>query len=215
MKTFALLLAFLLVSVFSYAQHPAHPDLVASTKAALQAQGVDLSGPCGAFAITRRVAWALRAEGVGLLSKPGGNNCEAMSTDYLVYQDGIGVDILGDAGGANTPAWQADYDPALLGRWVAPTDPGSVGQPPVVTPTPVTPSPVIFSDPAIIQRLMTLENEILIITAEQRQTKAVADQALAEIKAHRAGVQAVWSKVAIVAGPVVTGLTVWLQTRAK
>src|SRR5688572_15243198 len=49
---------------------------VAAVKERLRADGVDLIGPCGAFAITKRVAWGLRATGAGLLSKPYGNQCD-------------------------------------------------------------------------------------------------------------------------------------------
>jgi hypothetical protein len=78
---------------------------VAAVKAQLQSQGVDLTGPCGAFAITKRVAWGLRATGAGLLSKPGGNNCEGFAVDIICFPSGAIVDILGDAGGSNTPGW--------------------------------------------------------------------------------------------------------------
>ena len=102
------------------AQHTAHPDVVAAVKASLQAASIDLSGPCGAFQITKRVVWLLRSEGTGLLSKPGGNNCEGYSVDFVTYFDGSGVDILGDAGNANVPVWEeAEPVGALAGRWRA------------------------------------------------------------------------------------------------
>lgn len=88
---------------------PAEPTAtyVGRVKAQCQAEGINLSGSCGAFAITRRVAWGLRMHGIGLVSKPNGNNCEGYSVDYLCYQNGDGVDILGDAGGQNNPQWAA------------------------------------------------------------------------------------------------------------
>jgi hypothetical protein len=98
---------------------------VAAVKAMLQAQGVNLSGPSGAFAIVKRVAWGLRGFGVGLLSKPGGNNCEGYSVDYLVLPNGDGVDMLSDAGGTNGPQW--DVKPGEFAgsdRWRPPIDPG-------------------------------------------------------------------------------------------
>ena len=98
--------------------------LVSDITTGLLFRGVDLTGPCGAFQITKRVAWELRHTGCGLLSKPGGNHCAGYSVDYVVFRDRYGVDILGDAGGANTPAWNVDRDPALLDRWRAPIDPG-------------------------------------------------------------------------------------------
>ena len=120
---------------------PNHQNLVATVKAALLAQGADLSGPCGAFRITKNVAWALRSEGAGLLAKPSGNNCEGYATDIVMYPDGAIFDILIDGGGANTPAWNAGapvnpngYRPAI--------DPGPVPVPvPTPTPPPTTPPP--------------------------------------------------------------------------
>jgi hypothetical protein len=100
-------------------------EYVAAVKAQLQAQGVNLSGPCGAFAITKRVAWGLRHLGCGLLSKPSGNNCEGFATDIVMFRDQGGqiIDILGDGGGNNTPSWGVTdtVDPS---RWRAPVDPG-------------------------------------------------------------------------------------------
>jgi hypothetical protein len=97
---------------------------VAAIKAQLKAQGVDLSGPCGAFAITKRVAWGLRHLGCGLLSKPSGNNCEGFATDIVMFKDQGGqiIDVLGDGGNSNTPLWTVTdtVDPA---RWRAPVDP--------------------------------------------------------------------------------------------
>jgi len=96
---------------------------VAAVKAQLEAQGVNLLGPCGAFAITKRVAWGLRARGAGLLSKPGGNQCDGYATDVIVFQDGRGFDLLGDGGGQNTPSFnETDVDDAP-GRWRPPVQP--------------------------------------------------------------------------------------------
>jgi hypothetical protein len=112
-----------------------HRDIVARVKAGLEARGISLAGPCGAFEITKRVAWQLRAEGAGLLDKPGGNNCQGYSVDYVVYQDGRGADMLGDAGGANEPRWSEEVDPAFVSRWRPAMDPGDNGEPPHPSPT--------------------------------------------------------------------------------
>jgi hypothetical protein len=82
-----------------------HSEIVATVKRELEARGVDLSGACGAFQITKRVAWRLRGEGAGLLSKPGGNNCEGYSVDIVAYPGGVIFDMLGSSGGANNPQW--------------------------------------------------------------------------------------------------------------
>lgn len=92
---------------------------VAKAKADLQAQGVDLSGPCGAFRITNLVAWRFRPS-YGHLIKQGGNRAiirtdgtcvsgdvapgPGYATDYIIDRaTGFGWDVLGDGGGANTP----------------------------------------------------------------------------------------------------------------
>ena len=81
-------------------------ELVLATKQRLLQQGHDLTGPCGAFAITSRVAWALRDDGgAGLLDKPTGNNCQGFAVDIICYPNGDIYDILGDAGGENRPTW--------------------------------------------------------------------------------------------------------------
>lgn len=102
-------------------------SLVQSVKDGLIARGAPLSGACGAFSITKRVAWALRASGGGLLSKPSGNNCEGYSTDIVAFK-GVGVtrifDMLIDGGGTNGPTWSEGTPIAGLDRWRAAVDPG-------------------------------------------------------------------------------------------
>jgi len=108
---------------------------VIAIKQELVLRGVNLSGPCGAFEITKRVAWKLRAEGVGLVAKDGGNNCQGYSTDLVQYKDGsLWVDILGDGGGENKPMWitHTDTTPSV---WRAAIDPGD---PIVPVPPPAT-----------------------------------------------------------------------------
>lgn len=99
---------------------------VAAVKHQLEARGVDLSGACGAFAITKRVAWGLRGQGAGLLSKPGGNNCNGFATDIIMFDNGNkAVDILSDGGGSNGPTWAAiDVDDGP-GRFRRPEDPNA------------------------------------------------------------------------------------------
>ncbi len=92
---------------------------VAQMKALLMGQGWDLSGPCGAFLITKHVAWGLRDRGYGLLSKPGGNNCEGYATDIVMRRQANGdiIDILGDAGNGNVPMWNDPSDHVDPARW--------------------------------------------------------------------------------------------------
>lgn len=96
---------------------------VAAVKTQLISEGVDISGACGAFQITKRVAWGLKDSGAGLLSKPSGNNCEGYATDIVIYQDGRAFDILGDGGGANIPNWQSTDVDDPSGRWRPPVQP--------------------------------------------------------------------------------------------
>lgn len=108
-----------------------HLDVVQAVKAELEAAGVSLSGACGAFRLTNRVA--LRV-GFKLLRKAGGNRAIPQSdgscldgdhgsgpgyaTDYLIDPVTFyGYDILGDGGGANNPQWgEPETDPDMVKR---------------------------------------------------------------------------------------------------
>lgn len=130
-------------------------DVVAKVKADLEARGIALSGPCGAFEITRRVAWILKDEGAGLLAKPSGNNCNGFSVDVVCYRDGTWVDCLVNAETENRPAWQVGADRLDPTRWAAPADPGDV-----------LPTPAPGGDPAPaagdeIDRLVTNSEHLI------------------------------------------------------
>ena len=118
-----------------------HGDVVAAVKADLVARGVDLSG-VKAFEITKRVAWALRAEGAGVYFKNYGNMTpDGYAVDIIEYPDGSYVDILGDAGGANTPAWGIAPDKLDPGKYRPAFDPGDTPAPqPQPEPQPPAPS---------------------------------------------------------------------------
>ena len=130
-----------------------HLNVVQAVKASLATE--DLSGPCGAFKITRRVAWQLRGEGAGLLHKPTGNRCEDRSVDIIVYPSGRIFDILIDGGGQNLPMWHeaTAVDP---GRWRAPTDPGDTTPPPP-PPPPSNLKPIIEK---LVTDLATLQQTV-------------------------------------------------------
>ena len=137
-RTLGLIVLLLVLPSMAWAQ----PEIVAQVKADLTARGVSLADSCGGFAITKRVAWRLRASGIGLVSKPSGNNCEGFSVDVLMYPDGRAFDILSDAGGANGPAWGA-IEPIESSRWRPPVDPGDGAAP---TPSvPSSPAPVVVT----------------------------------------------------------------------
>jgi hypothetical protein len=134
-------------------------ELVRSIKADLEARDVDLSGPCGAFQITKRIAWALRETGAGLHAKPYGNNCDGYSVDIVIWPDGKYFDCLQDAGGLNGPIWgehQGDaqfYRPAI--------DPGDAPQP-----EPLPPPVVDLS--AVLAAIAALSAKVdLILTTER------------------------------------------------
>jgi hypothetical protein len=83
-----------------------------------------------AFQVTKRVAWALRGEGAGLLIKNGGENIVAwrgylFSASRIVYPDGRLVKVVYDVGpgGANGPSWQDSGDYVDRSLYVSPMDP--------------------------------------------------------------------------------------------
>jgi hypothetical protein len=83
-----------------------------------------------AFEVTKRVAWALRDEGAGLLIKNGGENITAwrgylFSSSRICYPDGRLVKVIYDAGpgGANGPSWQDSGDYVSPSLYVPPMDP--------------------------------------------------------------------------------------------
>jgi hypothetical protein len=85
----------------------------------------------GAFEVSKRVAWALRGEGAGLLIKNGGENIAAwqgqlFSASRIVYPNGHLFKVIYDAGpgGVNGPSWQDEgVDVALQSRYVSAIDP--------------------------------------------------------------------------------------------
>lgn len=103
--------------------------VVEQAKKDLLAAGVDLSGPCGAFAITNLTATRLK---LGVVDKPAGNNCRGRATDVVMAKDGKAWDMLIDGGGKNDPAWNP-IDPLEPSRYRDPE--------PVTLPTPQPPPP--------------------------------------------------------------------------
>lgn len=150
-----------------YAQHAPRVDVVAQAKADLQAAGTDFASPCGAFSITKLVAWRLRGEGAGLLAKPSGNNCQGFSVDRIIYRDGLSYDILGSAGdpGGSIPGWGGETNEGAA-AWRDPIDPGPIGPP-----QPPLPPSVDLTQ--VLNRLKVLEDAV----AVQKDTlQIVSDQ---------------------------------------
>lgn len=108
--------------------------MVAFVVADLQARGISILGDCGAFEVTKRVAWHFRDRGAGLERKTGGRRCEDASIDIVLFNDGTSVDILIGGGTENGPAWQTHppYE-GWQAFWFAPYNPDGD---PVVLPTP-------------------------------------------------------------------------------
>jgi hypothetical protein len=187
-KTFmsiVLVCSLLLNSALALAQGP-HADTVSSVKAALVMRGVSLSDSCGAFEITKRVAWQLRGEGAGILNKTSGNNCQGYSVDIIVYPGGAAFDILGDAGGANNPSWNpvgvnaSDYRPAF--------DPGDVTG---SNPGP-TPGPVVIVPPAPPVDLSQVYNKLDSLYAQAERIFAAQE---VEVQARNAQLDVLNAKV--------------------
>jgi hypothetical protein len=120
---------------------------VAFVKGALEQRGASLTGACGAFAITSRVAWALRDEGIGLIHCEGHQNgcnvgVERYRVDTLMWPDGEWVDLLINAETENRPAWQyhdgteARYPRVDGSLWRPPFDPDPPAAPGAPPPTP-------------------------------------------------------------------------------
>lgn len=132
-------------------------DLVAAIKADVLARGV-LRVPqqtnCDAFAITGRVAWALRFQGAKLIIKhapqngcyPNGPTQSGYSHDSIRFPDG-NADCLVNGGppsNANVPAWQwTPAGPPNADEVAEPFDlDAAVVVAPPPTPQPPTPGPV-------------------------------------------------------------------------
>jgi hypothetical protein len=98
--------------------------MVEAVIADLHRRGISMSGDCGGFEITRRVAWAFANRGAGLERKPGGRNCQGHSIDIILFRDGESVDMLIGSGVDNGPTWQEHgVLPDWPDWWIAPSNP--------------------------------------------------------------------------------------------
>lgn len=116
---------------------PNHAALVFAVKTYVVNNGISILGNCGAFEITKRVAWALRGEGGGYLTTPHSGNCNGLAAGIVSYSpDHSEVDILRNEGGpeipvppetvpGNIPQWNPGPPNNEVGiSWVAPINPG-------------------------------------------------------------------------------------------
>lgn len=150
-------------------------SLIAFIKDQLVVKGVNLIGDCGAFEITKRVAWAARETGVQLLSKTTGANCGGFAADFLCFRDNSGLDILGKSGGEFNPKGELigpgnepqmlvlPPDPNLAGRWRAPIDPGDTDDNGNIDGIPEPPEPPANPPPSdnLTTRVAQLEAQVL------------------------------------------------------
>lgn len=102
------------------------------------------------------VAWAHRAEGYGLLSKPAGANCRQPQTGTLISRDililqGSGriFDVLIDSEGKGTPTW-GEKNALSPSRFVPPVD-STVQLPDIPTPPQTLTHPSQPATPAVTQ----------------------------------------------------------------
>jgi hypothetical protein len=139
-----------------------HLDVVIAVKAELEARGVSLTGACGAFAITQRVAWRLRGEHYGLLVKTSGTQCAGFATDILCLPTGDCVDILADAGGENRPTWQEKPHEVDPSRYAPAFDPADRADrpPPPLPPAAPPPAPPHVLD-VDLQKLLDAGDRIV------------------------------------------------------
>ncbi len=160
------------------AQEVNFESTVVAVKADLVKRGMSLSGSCGGFEITKRVAWLHRAEGAGLLAVfPPHTNCASFSVDKIMFTDGSFADVLVDGGGRNEPSWQTTDKgdvPKMVAPslWRAPLDPGDGDVPVPVPPTPPTPTP---SD------LQVVANALVALTSQVEQLSALVLAAHADL----------------------------------
>ena len=97
--------------------------MIEAVKADLRRRGISMSGDCGAFEITRRVAWAFRDRGAGLESKNYGRQCQWFSQDIVLFNNCTSIDILVGGGSENGAAWQVHSLPDWRSYFVAPGNP--------------------------------------------------------------------------------------------
>jgi hypothetical protein len=154
------ILLFTLVACSLTLNATAQLNIVEEVKNELISNRIDLSGPCGAFQITKRVAWRLRAQGAGYIRKTAGqNNCNLHGVDIVMFKDGRIVDILIDAGNSNGPSWDTSKTPVDPSLWQEPEDPyvlifipaSEPNEPPAIIP------PVDFSE--VLKKLQDIYDQ--------------------------------------------------------
>lgn len=156
-------------------------DIVRQVKDDLVARGFDLSGPCGAFQITKRVALILNPtrspQGAGLLFKDWGNNCDGYAVGIICYPDGRHYDILQDDGGLNGPVWNLEPVNVDPDRYRIPVEVDDAPRPdprpdPVPPPPPVDLAPIIQLIDQLMVAVLAAQAELAGIRLELAGLKA-------------------------------------------
>ena len=138
--------------------------------------GKPLNDPKKAFAVTKNVAWRLRAHGVGLVKAKQGsdNNVEGFTSDIVALANGVHWDVLVDGnGGAAFPNWAIEENPAnyppIAARWVPPINPGGTPAPdPDPTPDPTNLKALIAKE--VARAVAPLQAEIAALKTMMEQT---------------------------------------------
>jgi hypothetical protein len=117
-------------------------------------------GPDNSVKLLKQVAFEVKG---GIYKKTTGNNCNGYSCDIICFSDGRGYDVLVDATGAATPAWQGPVPGIDSAKCELVTTDPSGSAPPNTPPTtdPADPSAAerlknIDINVAEIRRLLTL-----------------------------------------------------------
>jgi len=144
--------------------------------------------PADLAAILNEAAWK---NGLGLLSKPAGNNCPQpktgtpVSCDYLVTRDGRGADVIGDAGGASIVGFNGfeDPNPDFVGRYVPAVDPGTGGSKPPDPPSGPSGAATAELQQQQLALMLQIVSRLEAQAGEQAKQSAALEQAIRDLKA--------------------------------
>jgi hypothetical protein len=187
-------LALLLLAATPLAAQDRSAAFVAQVKAALVAKGQTFTTNCDAFAITGRVAWALRSQGAKLFKKSAAQNgCtipsgpragERYSHDAISFPNGW-ADLLTSAGppaNVNGPGWQwtpgvrSATDPTVADPFDldagAPIVTPPIVTPPIDAPPGLPPQMLVELVAKLIVEIQTLRQEVDLLTAGIASTRS-------------------------------------------
>lgn len=151
--------------------------LVREIRDRLYPGGQPLNDAAKAFQITKHVAYALRAHGVGLVkAKPGSdNNVEGFTNDIVALPSGAHWDVLIGGDGDAFASWslvEEKHWAALAPRWSAPVQPEGASEPTHVD----APPPPPVEDGQLAKRVEQLEKRIDAIQESALQLTLIVKQ---------------------------------------